>query len=136
MFTLDNRLESDSAYVCDLTLCQVRLMNDKHYPWIILIPKVGGIREIYELSLSDQQQLMKESSKVSRILSEYTNADKMNVAALGNLVPQLHIHHIARFESDVAWPGPVWGVVNAEPYSQTALSDRVGALAELLSGSM
>jgi diadenosine tetraphosphate (Ap4A) HIT family hydrolase len=132
MFTLDSRLENDSVFVCDLTLCQVRLMNDKNYPWLILIPKVSEVREIFELPEPDQQQLMRESSQISQLLFDHFNADKMNVAALGNLVPQLHIHHIARFETDNAWPGPVWGVANALPYAKDELSALVQKLGALI----
>jgi diadenosine tetraphosphate (Ap4A) HIT family hydrolase len=132
MFTLDSRLENDSVFVCDLTLCQVRLMNDKNYPWLILIPKVSEVREIFELPEPDQQQLMRESSQISQLLFDHFNADKMNVAALGNLVPQLHIHHIARFETDNAWPSPVWGVANALPYAKDELSALVQKLGALI----
>lgn len=92
-------------------------MNDMHYPWLILVPQVADIREIFELSSKDQQQFLRESSWVSERLSKHFNADKINIGALGNMVPQLHIHHIARYQNDAAWPGPVWGKHPAQPYT-------------------
>lgn len=117
MFTLHPRLEADTFHVCDLKLCTVRLMNDKAYPWVILVPKREDIREIHTLSEDDQQRLTFEISNVAAAMEAEFEAQKMNVAALGNMVPQLHIHVIARYEDDAAWPGPVWGVQPAKPYS-------------------
>lgn len=104
--------------IIGLDLCRVLLMNDCQYPWLIMVPEVAGVREIHDLTPGDQQRLMAEITHVSRRLQRYSNADKMNVAALGNMVPQLHVHVIARFESDAAWPGPIWGKVPAMPYPQ------------------
>lgn len=92
-------------------------MNDMHYPWLILVPRIENIREIFELSVRDQQQLLRESSWVSERLAKYFNADKINIGALGNMVPQLHIHHIARYQNDAAWPAPVWGKHPASAYT-------------------
>jgi diadenosine tetraphosphate (Ap4A) HIT family hydrolase len=117
MFELHPRLAADTLAVGDFPLCRCLLMNDMHYPWLILVPRVEGIREIFELGVKDQQQLMRESSYVSERLAKHFNADKINIGALGNMVPQLHVHHIARYENDAAWPGPVWGKHPAEAYT-------------------
>lgn len=103
-------------------------MNDSNYPWLILVPKREGVREIFELSESDQQQLLRESSMVSRLLVELFSPDKINIAALGNMVPQLHIHHIARFTSDPAWPAPVWGHSKAVPYAKKRADELLGEI--------
>ena len=94
-------------------------MNDANYPWFILVPDRESITEIYQLDENDQQQLITESSRLSRILHTAFNADKINIGALGNIVPQLHIHHIARYKDDAAWPAPVWGTVKASAYQDT-----------------
>ena len=91
-------------------------MNDSQYPWFILVPQRDNIKEIYELSDKDQQQLNKESSFLSKLLANEYKADKMNVAALGNVVEQLHIHHIVRYKSDPSWPTPIWGKLPTVPY--------------------
>lgn len=93
-------------------------MNDCTWPWVILVPSVPGIREIYELSEAQQQRLLAESSELSRRMMTLFEGDKMNVAALGNMVPQLHLHHIVRYQSDPAWPGPVWGKQAPVPYGE------------------
>ncbi|MBB3047385.1 diadenosine tetraphosphate (Ap4A) HIT family hydrolase [Litorivivens lipolytica] len=134
MFQLDERLAADTIELGDLTLCRVLLMNDAQYPWVILVPRREGIREIFELSDTDQQQLLRESSAVSQAMADYFKAEKMNVAALGNMVPQLHIHHIARFSSDAAWPKPVWGVHPAKAYDESELASQVEALKRILIG--
>ncbi|BDY03523.1 HIT domain-containing protein [Ferrimonas sp. YFM] len=109
MFELHERLEQDSMLIGHLSLCQVRLSKDGRYPWLILIPERSGIKEIHHLSDDDQQQMMRESCQVAQIMEEVLSPDKVNVASLGNMVPQLHLHHVARFASDDAWPGPIWG---------------------------
>ncbi|MBW7470127.1 HIT domain-containing protein [Marinobacter sp. F4218] len=116
-FQLHQRLAADTIGLGFSQLCVIRLMNDRTWPWLLLVPAVGGIREIFELSDSQQQRLMHESSTLSRGMMELFSGDKMNVAALGNMVPQLHLHHIVRFEGDPAWPGPVWGVRPPVPYN-------------------
>ena len=93
-------------------------MKDSNYPWFILVPDREDITEIHQLSETDQQQLMSESSTLSRIIDKHFNADKINIAALGNLVPQLHIHHIVRYKTDAAWPAPVWGKVPLKAYTE------------------
>ncbi|MBO6504840.1 MAG: HIT family protein [Kordiimonadaceae bacterium] len=116
LFELHPQLAADTLRLGHLELCELLLMNDTSYPWLILVPKVNDVREIHALPPGDQQKLMEEITFVSRRLERLTNADKMNVAALGNMVPQLHVHVIARFETDPAWPGPVWGKAPAAPY--------------------
>lgn len=117
-FQLHPQLASDTMPIVRLDLCRVLLMNDSQYPWLIMVPEVAAVREIHDLTPGDQQRLTSEITHVSRRLQRYSNADKMNVAALGNMVPQLHVHVIARFETDAAWPGPIWGKVPAMPYTQ------------------
>lgn len=132
MFQLHPQLEKDTFHVAQLPLCEVLLMNDSQYPWLILVPAVADITEIYQLSEERQQQLMRESSRVSYAMQQLFQADKMNIAALGNMVPQLHLHHIARFTTDKAWPGPIWGVVAAAPYSEKAREERLRQLRKAL----
>ena len=108
MFQLHSTLAKDTFLVGDLPLSTVRLMNDCQFPWLILVPRVSGIKEIYELSHADQVQFLRESSWVSSQMAKTFGADKMNVATLGNQVSQLHFHHIARYQNDVRWPNPVW----------------------------
>lgn len=120
MFQLHSGLAKDTFLVGDFPLSTCRLMNDCQFPWLILVPRVSGIKEIYELSASDQVQFLRESSWVSSQLAKTFGADKMNVAALGNQVPQLHFHHIVRYENDSRWPNPVWGVTPV-PYTKEVL---------------
>lgn len=108
-FKLDPRLENDSIYMTDLALCQLRLSNNARYPWFILIPRLDNIIEIIDLSPQQQQQLWLESAALNAWLKSQYNSVKLNVASLGNVVAQLHVHHIARFIDDDAWPAPVWG---------------------------
>jgi diadenosine tetraphosphate (Ap4A) HIT family hydrolase len=132
MFELHPRLEADCISIGSFPLCRLLLMNDSNYPWFILVPRRAGIREIFELSEDDQRQLLWESSSLSRLIADHFKADKINVAALGNMVPQLHIHHIVRYESDPAWPAPVWGHTLAEPYSEQKLSELVKTVSGLM----
>lgn len=118
MFELDSRLASDTYVLGDLELCRVLLSRDANYPWCILVPRRENILDWYQLEEKDQLQLMRESCRLSKAMVELFNPFKMNVAALGNQVPQLHIHHIARFVGDVAWPQPVWGKVPASVYEE------------------
>jgi diadenosine tetraphosphate (Ap4A) HIT family hydrolase len=127
LFTLDPRLQQDTLYIAEFSLCKVLLMNDARYPWVILVPKITGLTEIFQLDDAGQQQLMVESNFVAQKLKQVIQADKMNVAALGNVVSQLHIHHVARFIQDDTWPAPVWGKGEAIAYTQ-AESDAVIAL--------
>ena len=124
-FILNATLEKDCIQLGKLELCRVLLMNDSQFPWLILVPEKHNITEIYQLSFSDQQQLMQESSFVAEQLANIYLADKMNIAALGNMVPQLHIHHVVRYKSDKAWPAPIWGQLDAIPYSEDKLLQAV-----------
>ena len=108
-FTLHPQLTADTTILGDLPLCRVLLVKEALGPWLILVPRYDALREIHHLSEQDQQQLMRESSAIAALLEQDYQADKINIGALGNLVPQLHIHHIARFKDDIAWPGPIWG---------------------------
>ncbi len=117
-FQLHPRLQADSLAITELQLCELRLINDSQYPWFILVPKRPDITEIYQLSETDQQLLQQESSLIAKTMAELFKADKMNIAAIGNMVPQLHIHHIARYKTDIAWPAPVWGKFDAVTYSE------------------
>lgn len=119
MVDLDPRLAADSIAVGRFELCLVRLMNDAQWPWFILVPDRPAIREIHELGEEDQQQLMRESSRLSRALAHAFRPDKLNIAALGNIVPQLHVHLIVRHRGDPAWPAPVWGRLPPRPYAGT-----------------
>lgn len=122
-FHLDPRLEKDSLFLADLSLCQLRLMNNKNYPWFLLIPRQEGLREICDLKLTDQTQLMSEINQVSLWLKEYTGCDKLNIASFGNKVSQLHIHIISRFETDLAWPEPIWSKLQEpQPYGELELT--------------
>lgn len=132
-FSLHPRLAADTVEITRLPLCRVLLMNDANHPWVILVPQRANIREIHELSDADQVQLIRESSRVSRTMAELFKADKMNVAALGNMVPQLHIHHIARFQTDAAWPAPIWGKLTAAPYAKDALNTQIDNIRQALS---
>lgn len=132
MFELHPQLAKDSVLVVDLPLCQVRLALDANYPWLILVPKHDSARDIIDLSEAQQAQLWLESAHVSKVMREYFAPDKLNIAALGNMVPQLHIHHVARYQTDLAWPAPIWGKCPATSYSaeqlvmlQTDLAQRI-----------
>jgi len=127
-FALHPRLAADAIVLGDFPLCRLLLMNDAQYPWFILVPRRDGAREIYLLDEADQQQLWRESALLSRALMDAFGGEKLNVAALGNVVPQLHLHHIVRFASDAAWPGPVWGRHPPRPYTT---EDRARVLAQL-----
>lgn len=107
-FVLDPRLEADSFPVLDLPLAALRLMDDSRFPWLILVPRRPGLAELIDLDAEARAVLTGEIDAVSRALKALTGCDKLNVAALGNMVRQLHIHVIARFERDAGWPGAVW----------------------------
>lgn len=134
-FVLDPRLEGDSVPVCDLDLCTVRLMKDARFPWVILVPRIADLAELIDLSHADRQVVTDEIDRVTRALSAHTSAEKMNVAALGNMVRQLHVHVIARFPVDAAWPGPVWGVGTAQAYGEEDRAERLEALRAALIGA-
>jgi diadenosine tetraphosphate (Ap4A) HIT family hydrolase len=114
--------------VARMPLCQVLLMRDANYPWFILVPDRSNVTEIYQLAPDDQQQLIQESSYLAESLAQAFAADKLNVAALGNVVPQLHIHHIVRYHHDPAWPAPVWGKLPAKPYNDNQFAETINRL--------
>lgn len=117
-FTLHPQLSNDCIELGDLPLCKVLLMNDKQFPWFILVPRRTDITEIYHLDLDEQQQLMKEVSHLAENFSDLFAAKKMNIASLGNIVPQLHMHIVVRKVTDPCWPNPVWGRLAAVPYTE------------------
>ncbi|MDR3499284.1 MAG: HIT domain-containing protein [Parvibaculum sp.] len=127
-FELHRQLAADTLPVAELKLCRVLLMNDARYPWTILVPRREGLRDFHDVAAGDKAAFVAEIDEVSAVLKGLTGAQKMNVAALGNMVPQLHVHVIARFEGDAAWPKPVWGLGEARPYAP----DKAGVLIEKL----
>ena len=118
-FELHPQLAADCVVIGDLALCRLLLMDDANYPWCILVPRRAGIREIHELSAADQATLLGELTRLSAAMQSAFAADKMNVAALGNVVPQLHVHVIARRVGDAAWPRPVWGAAPPRLYAES-----------------
>lgn len=122
MFKLDERLFKDTVVLGDFTLCRVLLMNDSRYPWLILVPRRAGISELFELKMAEQQQLWQETSYVGQVLKDVFQADKINIATLGNVVKQLHMHIVVRMQDDAAWPAPVWGNGAAQGYTDEALA--------------
>lgn len=133
-FALDPRLVADTAPVMILGLSRVLLMNDARFPWLILVPERAGAVEIFDLAPDDQARLMDEAARISAALKAVTGARKINIAALGNMVAQLHVHVIARFEGDIAWPAPVWAAGPAQPYAPRDLATQATRLADDLAG--
>ena len=132
MFSLNERLQADTRHVTDLGLCRVLLMNNALWPWLILVPMREEAVEIHRLEEGDQATLMREIALVSRVVERLFAPDKMNVGALGNMVPQLHVHVIGRTRVDPAWPGPVWGSGHARPYEPAEATALIDRLAEAL----
>lgn len=130
MFVLDSRLQQDSLVLGEFSLCQLLLSKDANYPWFILVPKRVGVSELFELDAAEQQQLWQETTLLAEALKASYGADKMNVATLGNVVSQLHMHVIVRQRDDAAWPAPVWG--KCAPVSYT--DDQLQAVRERLRG--
>lgn len=122
-FTLHPALARDTVEITRLPLCRVLLMKDRRFPWVILVPEREALREIHELSREDRARLIEEVATVGEAMKRLYQADKLNVGALGNVVPQLHVHVVARFERDAAWPGPVWGSGAAFPYAERELQE-------------
>lgn len=133
-FTLHPRLAADSQWIGELALCQVRLINDQRFPWLLLIPQRPNITELHELNAEDYIQLFEEIRQLAAPFQRLYQADKLNVATLGNMVPQLHLHLVARHSQDAAWPGPVWGNGQAIPYSEENLTKQVDLIRDQLPG--
>ena len=131
-FSLDPQLAADTLAVADLPLCAVRLMRDAHYPWLILVPRRAGLAEIIDLGADERSQLMAEIAAASEALRASFRCDKLNVAAIGNMVRQLHVHVIARRKDDLAWPKPVWGFAAPRPYGVGEAEELVKKLAAKL----
>ena len=123
MFNLDSRLANDTLHMGDFTLCRLLLMNDRQYPWFILVPRRDAVSELFQLDSEDQRLLWQEATRLAEVLKDTFSADKMNVATLGNMVSQLHMHVIVRRKSDPAWPAPVWGRHPAVPYTAQEVAE-------------
>lgn len=136
MFELHPQLASDGIVIGEFDLSTLLLMNDQQFPWFILVPRREGATEIFQLNQADRSQLMNESCWLSEALEDAFSAHKINVAALGNMVSQLHVHHIVRYREDPAWPAPVWGKLPAVPYTQDQLVERVARLQTALTSNM
>ncbi len=128
MFALDQRLQQDCLQVGDFPLCRLLLMNDVHYPWFILVPRREDVSELFQLDADDQLRLWSETTRLAEVLKDSFGADKMNVATLGNVVSQLHMHVIARRREDAAWPAPVWGRHPAQPYTAEQVDEVMAKL--------
>ncbi len=135
-FELHPQLAQDCILLGDFPLCRLLLINDANYPWFVLVPRRFGVSEIYHLSAQDQMQLMHESCYLAENLADTFAARKMNVASLGNMVPQLHLHHVVRYENDLAWPAPVWGKHPALRYTAEQVGDIRQKLQVLLSNEL
>jgi len=131
-FQLDPRLAADTLPVARLALCELRLMNDARFAWLVLVPRQAGLVEIADLDDARQQTLWHEVNRAGAALRHVAPCDKLNLGALGNIVRQLHVHVVARVEGDAAWPGPVWGSGVAEPYAPSTLTARIDALRSAL----
>jgi diadenosine tetraphosphate (Ap4A) HIT family hydrolase len=127
-WSLHSQLQKDTVDIGDLPLCRVLVIKDANYPWLLLVPRRAEVSEIIDLGEVEQAQLMTEIARVGRALKDITKCDKLNVAALGNMVPQLHIHIIARRSSDAAWPRPVWGVMSPLAQDPEELQNFISAL--------
>ncbi len=133
-FTIHPTLLADSHEVDELPFCSLRLMDDSRWPWMILVPHIAGAREIIDLDASDQQALLAEIVRVGRALETTVQPDKLNVASLGNVVSQLHVHVIARFTNDAAWPRPVWGIGERVPYAEARRNEFIREFRNALNG--
>ena len=135
-FPLDARLAADSHPIGDLTLSQLRLMDDARFPWLVLVPRIAGARELVDLDAGDRCCLLDEITLVGRVLESLLQPDKLNIAALGNVVAQLHVHVIARYAGDAAWPQPVWGHGEAVPYTAATREALLARLREALAAQL
>jgi diadenosine tetraphosphate (Ap4A) HIT family hydrolase len=135
-FPLDPRLAADTHDIGELPLSQLVLMDDARFPWLILVPRIAGARELIDLDEGDQRTLLAEVGAIGRVLESLLKPDKLNIAALGNVVPQLHVHVIARFAADDAWPRPVWGCGDRVVYTESARAARIAQLRDALRTSL
>ena len=126
-FVLDPRLAADTAFIADGPLSQVRLMDDKRFPWLVLVPRVNGVSEWLELDGGQQRLLLAEINQAGQLIRAQPGVEKLNIGALGNIVRQLHVHLVGRHESDPAWPGPVWGHGAAVRHAPAALATQIDA---------
>ena len=131
-FQLHAQLQHDCFLLGKFKLCQVLLVNDSQFPWFILVPQRSGIREIYQLSTEEQILLVQESSYLAEKLTNIFKADKLNIAAIGNLVSQLHVHHVVRYQTDKVWPAPIWGKLTAVPYTEQQFEELLEKLTPLV----
>lgn len=131
-FELHPLLQKDTLILADWPLCRLLLMNDQTYPWLVLVPRRPNLVDLHDVSASDAPALSVETRRASRELKAAVGAEKMNVAALGNVCPQLHIHVIARFQNDAAWPKPVWNLKPARPYDDAGLDAIKAKLSTLI----
>ena len=127
-FALDPRLAADTHAIGALPFSELLLMDDARFPWVILVPRIAGARELIDLDEGDQRLLLGEIDRVARVLEAMLHPDKLNIAALGNVVPQLHVHVIARFATDAAWPNPVWGRGERMAYGEHERAARIARL--------
>ncbi len=124
-FQLHTQLQQDCISVGRFELCHLLMMNDSQYPWFILVPEIANVSELYQLNQAQRSLLMEESCYLAENLADLFHADKMNIANIGNMVSQLHIHHIVRYRTDIAWPAPVWGKFTAVPYTESQIKERI-----------
>jgi diadenosine tetraphosphate (Ap4A) HIT family hydrolase len=134
MFELHPQLAADCHVLGSYDLSLLLMLNDAHYPWFVLVPRRPGLTELYQMSEADAARFWGESRMLSQQIMRIFQGDKLNVAALGNMVPQLHVHHIVRFATDVAWPKPVWGASPAQPLTARQLEERLTLLRAGLTG--
>lgn len=125
MFVLNSTLENDSFPLMETDLCLIRLINDARYPWVLVVPKIPHASELHDLTDEEYIELMATSRALGSVVKAGFGADKINTAAIGNMVPQLHVHIVGRLRDDAAWPGPVWGVGSMEPLSDQERAHRV-----------
>lgn len=133
-FELDPQLQSDTVILGEFPLSLVLMSRDANYPWCILVPRRKGVYAIHHLAEEDRQQLMRESCHLAEVMADLFVPDRMNVGALGNVVAQLHMHHVARFKNDPVWPRPVWGAVEPKAFAEDELKSRVSRLRSALAG--
>ena len=136
MFSLHPQLAQDTIAFGRFELCRLLLMNDSNYPWFVLVPEREHIREIHELNTTGRVQLIEESSLLAHALTGIFKPHKLNIAALGNQVPQLHVHHIVRYTHDPAWPHPVWGRLPPKPYYSAEIHKLKNLLSKTLAGTL